>query len=70
MDTQHHDGGMSLGLVIASILLKGLSQIAPSQWWINILTIIMLLLAIAYHILGIHDRVFNLIKRNRKNKIS
>lgn len=55
-DAQHsHDNGYSIGLVLASILLKGAS-IAIDNKITDWLTLIMLCLAIVYHIMGIGER--------------
>lgn len=63
--THSHDGGKSLGLLLVSLFLRAYSEVRPMDRLTNMMTIIALTLTIAYHILGIRERVLNLKKRNR-----
>lgn len=57
----------SIILNIFSLLLVGLSSVTVDQW-IKVLTITTLVFSIAYHLLGVSERITNLVKRKRKRK--
>lgn len=67
MNTIHTDKGISITLVLTALVLR-VTAIFTIESWINVLTIIMLILAISYHMLGINERVVALIKRLRDRK--
>lgn len=57
----------SIALNAVSLLMVALSAVTVDQW-IKLLTIITLVFSIAYHVLGVSERVTALLKRKRGKK--